>query len=227
MGNKTSIEWTDKTWNPWQGCRKVSTGCKNCYMYSDKKRYGQDPAKIVRSKTVFKAPNKWKESALVFVCSWSDFFIEDADEWRNEAWEIIRNSPHLTFQILTKRPENIKDRLPLDWPLDNVWLGVTAENQEMADKRIPILLSIPANVHFVSIEPMIGPVSLKAYHEIDWVICGGESGPGWRPMEEKWATDLMTETERSSSTYFFMKQMENRGTVPDFLDRKEFPEVKR
>ena len=113
MAENSKIQWTDHTWNPWQGCRKVSPGCLNCYMYRDKKRYGQDPATVVRSKPpTFNKPLKWHDPAKVFVCSWSDFFIEDADEWRDDAWEIMRRTPHLTYQILTKRPRNIKDRLP-------------------------------------------------------------------------------------------------------------------
>jgi len=134
-------------------------------MFRDKKRYGQDPGRIHRSSNVtFNKPLHWKESAKVFICSWSDFFLEEADEWRPEAWWIIRKCKHLTFQILTKRPENIKDRLPEGWPFENVWLGVTAENQEMADLRIPQLLQIPAAVRFVSVEPMLGSVDLS-----DWV----------------------------------------------------------
>lgn len=165
VGKDSNISWCDHTWNPWQGCRKVSPGCLNCYMYRDKKRYGHNPEKVVRSKNAtFNSPLKWKEPARVFVCSWSDFFIEDADAWRDEAWDIMRRTPHLTYMLLTKRAESIKDRLPPDWPLENVWFGVTAENQAMADRRIPILLSIPATVRFVSVEPMIGPVKFNIYH---------------------------------------------------------------
>ncbi len=135
-------------------------------MYSDKKRYGKatsSPNIVTRSNSVFSAPDKWKDPTRFFVCSWSDFFIIDADLWRDDAWQIIRDNPHLTFQILTKRPQNIKDRLPSDWPLENVWLGVTAENQAMADIRLSILQEIQAPIRFVSVEPMLGPVSLSGY----------------------------------------------------------------
>src|SRR5215472_9745754 len=128
MGGATGIEWTDATWNPWMGCRKVSPACAHCYMFSDQRRYGHDPGVIRRSKTTFDAPLRWPtEEKLVFTCSWSDWFIEDADEWRPEAWEVIRQTPHLTYQILTKRPELIADRLPADWGRGwpNVWLGVS------------------------------------------------------------------------------------------------------
>jgi len=168
---KSNIEWTDYTWNPWQGCRKVSPACDHCYMYRDKRRFGQKGSDIHRSSdATFKKPLGLPPGSRVFTCSWSDFFLEEADEWREEAWEIIRRTPHLTYQILTKRPENIKDRLPADWEENfrHVWLGVTAENQKMANKRIPILLEVPAEIRFVSIEPMIRRVNLKKVQRYCW-----------------------------------------------------------
>ncbi len=240
MSKKTGIDWTDHTWNPWQGCRKVSHGCDNCYMFRDKKRYGQNPATVIRSKpATFTSPLKWKDRARVFACSWSDFFIEEADKWRSEAWDIIRRTPHLTYQILTKRPENIKKRLPQDWPLKNVWLGVTAENQETADERLAFLLSdFPAEKRFVSIEPMLGPVNLgnalcRAWSDggltagryLDWVIAGGETGPAAREMSKEWALLLKKQCEETN-TPFFMKQMMNKAPIPDFLQRREFPSIK-
>lgn len=237
MAKNTGIAWTDHTWNSWQGCRKVSPGCANCYMYTDKKWHGQDPTTVVRSKTTFGAPFKWRNKARVFACSWADFFIEDADHWRDEAWDIIRDTQHLTYQLLTKRPENIKDRLPHDWPLPNVWLGVTAENQEMADKRIPLLLNLPAAKRFVSIEPMLGPVDLlknefvsEAWNTgivtdrpcLDWVICGGETGGGARYMEPEWALSLKEQCA-ATKTAFFMKQMTKKAPMPENLQGQEFP----
>lgn len=195
-------------------------------MYRDKKRYGHDPATVVRSKPgTFNAPLHWKERARVFVCSWSDFFIEDADSWRDEAWDIIRRTQHLDYLILTKRPENIMRRLPMDWPIWNVWLGVTAENQEQADKRLPILLSIPATLHFVSVEPMIGDINLRLGFRgtgVDWVICGGESGPDARVMDQGWALDLKKQCA-VAGVPFFMKQMSRKAPIPDFLQGREFP----
>jgi protein gp37 len=238
MAKNSGIDWTDHTWNPWQGCRKVSPGCANCYMYRDKARYGQDPTTVVRSKPgTFNAPLHWKDPARVFVCSWSDFFIEDADDWRDEAWEIMRRTPHLTYMLLTKRAENIKDRLPPDWPLKNVWLGVTAENQQTANERLAVLLfDVPATKRFVSVEPMVGPVDLghalcKAWSDggatmgryLDWVICGGESGPEAREMLPEWAL-LLKRQCASSNTPFFMKQMSRKAPIPDFLQGREFPE---
>lgn len=230
MGYYSKIDWTDHTWGCWHGCRKVSAGCVNCYMYRDKKRFGQEPTKIVRStEQTFSAPLRWHSPSKVFVCSWSDFFIEDADPWRDDAWSIIKACPHLTFQILTKRPENIKDRLPNDWPLSNVWLGVTAENQRMADLRLPMLAEIPAVVRFVSIEPMLEPVSLANHLDcIDWVICGGESGPQARTMELAWAEDNLRQC-REAQIPFFMKQVSGKTTaqtklIPAQLQVREFPE---
>lgn len=164
MGELSNIEWCQATWNPWHGCHKISPGCKNCYMFRDKERYGQDPNVVVRSKTQFEAPLKWKESRLIFTCSWSDWFIEEADVWRDEAYEIIRRTPQHTYQILTKRADRMEGRVP-NPPLPNVWLGVSVENQQYADERIPLLLDTPAAVRFLSVEPLLGPVSLAQWTE--------------------------------------------------------------
>lgn len=247
MGDKTGIEWADKTWNPWRGCHKVSQGCKNCYMFREQKQYGNDPNIVVRSKTTFNSPLKWKEPAMVFTCSWSDWFIEEADEWREEAWEVIRQTPHLTYQILTKRPGNILDRLPEDWGegWTNVWLGVSAEDQENADERIPQLLEIPAVIRFVSAEPLLGPINItdnpwwdwrytydfypKGWFPkpIDWVIVGGESGPNCRPMNPDWARSIHGQC-KEAGVAFFMKQDSGprpsmRGRISSDLWIKEFP----
>jgi protein gp37 len=260
MGKDSLIEWTDHTWNPWQGCFKVSPGCVNCYMLREKRRFGQDPHRVVRSSlSTFSKPLSWKVAAKVFSCSWSDFFVEDADQWRDEAWEIIRGCPHLTFQILTKRPENIVDRLPAYWPLPNVWLGVTTETQREADLRIPLLLRIPAVVRFISVEPMLGAVDISqflgkvngcnlycrtskdscrdqsgdCYHAndrapgLDWVICGGESGPKARAMQVEWAESLREQCA-AAGVPFFMKQMSGkvkseREKIPKSLVAKQFP----
>lgn len=248
MGENTKIEWTGTsmpdgtirpghTWNPWQGCRKVSPGCQNCYMFRDKKRFGQDPTKVVRSSdATFMKPYRWKDPVKVFVCSWSDFFIEDADEWREEAWIIMSNLQHLTFQILTKRPENIADRLPVDWPLKNVWLGVTAENQAMLEKRLPILWQLDVPVLFISCEPLLEELDFTVTNEFPyprtkpgWVICGGESGPDARHMDPRWANSLMWQAHYAGVP-FFMKQMsgstkKEREAIPDHLMIREWPQL--
>jgi protein gp37 len=246
MGLNSEILWTDSSWNPWQGCHKVSPGCDNCYMYRDKKRSGQDPTLIQRSSLkTFNSPLQWTEPARVFVCSLSDFFIEEADLWRDEAWEIIRKTPYLTYQILTKRPKNIEERLPEDWGSGwpNVWLGVTAENQEMADKRIQILLTIPSVIRFVSVEPMLGLIDFSIlsrpfdFHKspfgwnewlwkrINWVIGGGESGTNARSINPDWARSLRDQC-KDARVPFFMKQMNNKGKIPEDLMIREFPIVK-
>ena len=239
MTKNSAIEWTEHTWNPWRGCHKVSSGCKNCYMYREQKRYGNDPNKVVKAKSnTFNAPLKWIEPARVFTCSWSDFFIEEADEWRDKAWEIIRQTPHLTYQILTKRIENVLDRLPKDWGdgYDNVWLGVSVESQEF-ESRMYHLNHIPVKMRFVSAEPLLGPLYLSVYltnmiggnryHGIDWVIVGGESGPGYRKMNPEWAISLAKQCGNMQAK-FFMKQMggwpNKKGEIPPELQIFEYPE---
>lgn len=239
MSDKTGIAWTEKTWNPWQGCHKVSAGCTRCYMYAEKKRYGQDPATVVRSRPpTFNAPRRWTDPALVFTCSWSDFFIEEADAWRAEAWEIIRSTPHLTYQILTKRPERIAGCLPPNWGAGwpNVWLGTTIEHQATAYPRALWLLEAPAAVRFISAEPLIGPLDLTDIEvvapepphgprvtldalrghvkgpddlldaRVDWVIIGGESGPGARPCNVAWVRSLVRDCRRARVAAF-VKQL--------------------
>jgi len=237
---KTGIDWTDYSWNPWQGCKKISPACDNCYMFTDKKRYGQKGSDIHRSaKATFNKPLKIEAGSKVFTCSWSDFFLEEADEWRDEAWDIIRKTPHLIYQILTKRPENIKDRLPEDWEenFGHVWLGVTAENQEQADLRIPILLDTPTSKRFVSVEPMLEGVDItkiKYFRHIDWVIVGGESGEKakTREMKPEWVKKIYDDCQFTvpwSGIAFFFKQWgthkpKDIGSY-DFEKVQEFPAI--
>lgn len=131
MGKHTGIAWAECTWNPWRGCTKISAGCDHCYMYRDQARYGQDPRVVTRSKTTFRDPFRWKTPKRIFTCSWSDFFHGSADPWRDQAWDIIRQTPHHTYLILTKRPGRIPRHLPSDWGdgWPHVWLGVSVESQ--------------------------------------------------------------------------------------------------
>src|SRR3990172_5095427 len=162
MGKTTGISWATSTWNPWMGCDKVSAGCKNCYAERDMKRYGRIfNGKVVRtSDKTFNAPLKWNLPARsrIFVCSWSDFYHVDADDWRHEAWEMIRSLPQYDFLIPTKRPERIGIEGDGFMIPDNVWLGASVENQEMFDVRMQYLLDAPAKVHWLSVEPMLGPI---------------------------------------------------------------------
>ncbi len=210
MAKLSSIEWTESTWNPWHGCIKVSPGCKNCYMYRGKKRWGNDPRNVVLSRTTFEDPLSWSKPRLIFACSWSDWFVEDADSWRERAWDIIRQTPHHTYQILTKRPERALDCLPDDWGKGwpNVWLGVSIETQAYLYRK-DILRRVPAYLRFISAEPLLGPINLGSLEAIHWVITGGESGPEYRPMDSEWASSIRRQCQ-SSGVLFFHKQ--NGGT---------------
>lgn len=232
MAIESKIQWTDATWNPWHGCKKVSPGCKFCYMYRDKDRYGLDPTVVARSKTKFREPLSWKEPRLVFTCSWSDFFIDEADAWRAEAWEVIRATPQHTYQILTKRPERILEHLPPDWGdgYNNVWIGVSIESRAQAGPRLWHLAQVPAKVRFVSVEPLLGWVDLglDAYLAgpdglvdwstarrisdlIQWVIVGGESGNEsgqwrYRPCEIRWIEYIVSQCQQAGVPVF-VKQL--------------------
>lgn len=230
MGKESKIGWTESTWNPWHGCQKVSAGCKNCYMFRDKKRWGQDGSIVQRSKAgTFNAPLNWKDPKVIFTCSWSDWFIEEADAWRDEAWAIIKQTPQHTYQILTKRPERIASHLPADWSIENypnVWIGVSVENQAASDERLRYFADFDAAVKFISVEPLIDKVSLvrsidtifpnmdepmELSELVNWVIIGGESGPASgafkaRDCKEAWIADVLYECKHVGIPVF-IKQM--------------------
>jgi protein gp37 len=217
MGSKTGIAWTDATWNPWYGCTHVSPGCDN--MYAEQRRYGNNPEIVKRARpATFNAPLKWK-AGRVFTCSWSDFFISDADEWRDEAWDIIRRTPHLTYQVLTKRPVLIKSRLPKDWGdgWPNVWLGVSVENSEQL-KRLDGLKDIPNVMPWVSAEPLLEDISRELitgrYDWVRWWVWGGESGPDARTYDIDWPRNGMLALPKATH---FHKQA---GSKMSLVDRK-------
>ena len=232
MGEKTGISWTDSTWNPFVGCTKISAGCRICYFYRDAERYGFDPKRVHRSGTM-KDPLKWKEPARVFTCSWSDFFHEDIQpEWREEAWNVIRKTPHLTYQILTKRPENIMDNLPADWGngWNNVWLGVTVETAREI-WRLDEVAKIPAVLRFASYEPALGPMTYwpgQYASKIGWWIAGGESGPGFTQPKADWFRWLRDECATNRIPFFFKQwggtQKTNGVWGGDLLDGKQYHE---
>ena len=235
MGDKSKIEWTDATWNPWQGCTKVSPACEHCYMFTDMRRYGRDPSVVRKSADgTFFLPLKRRRTgeyaippgSKVFTCSWSDWFHDRADAWRPKAFSIIQERPDLTFQIVTKRTERIEECLPPDWGAGypNVWLIATVENQQWAEKRIPELLRIPAAVHGLSCEPLLGPISLAAEwlfdgcpasQSLQWIIAGGESGPGARPMHPDWARGLRNQCQNFAVPFFFKQWGEWLGALQD------------
>ena len=213
MARTSKIQWTNATWNPWHGCKKVSEGCKFCYMYRDKNRYGLDASIVMRSKTKFYDPSKWEEPKLIFTCSWSDWFIKEADDWRAEAWEIIKKNPQHTFQILTKRPERVSACLPKDWNdgYKNVWLGVSVETSKEIE-RIQLLNNIPSYLKFVSFEPLLSNINWdESFNFLDWIIIGGESGNNtgkylFRAMELSWMENLIHHSTKNSIKCF-VKQL--------------------
>lgn len=227
MSDKTIIAWTQRTWNPWRGCTKISPGCTNCYMFTAQERYGRNPAEVVRTKT-WTDPLKWQREAeasgrteRVFTCSWADWFHEDADPWRDEAWAVIRRTPNLIYQILTKRADNILSRLPADWGSDgyaNVWLGVSCEDRRYGLPRIDKLRPIPAVVRFLSVEPLLEDLGTLNLSGIDWVIVGGESGPGFRPMDLDWARSIRDQCQAASVPFFFKQSAAPRTEMGIELD---------
>jgi protein gp37 len=152
-------------------------------MFRDQRKYGHDPTLVRRtSDKTFCAPLHYKQPHIIFTCSWSDFFIEEGDAWRDDVWDVIRRTPHHIYQVLTKRPERMASCLPADWGdgWPHVWLGVTTENQKAADKRLPLLIETPAALRWVCTEPLLGPLDLSGYLEtnkIGWVVTGAETGP--------------------------------------------------
>lgn len=230
MAEKTAIAWTNRTWNPWRGCTKVSPGCKNCYMFTAQERYGRDPKIVTRTKTWGDAM-KWQRDAaaagrteLVFTCSWSDWFHADADAWRDEAWQVVRNCPNLIFQILTKRIERAAECLPADWGdgYPNVWLGTSIESGQYA-VRADNLRKIPAVVRFISYEPALGPLDDIDLTGIDWLIYGGESGPGYRPEgtaddPKRWARGIMQRCAEFGTAFFHKQSAAARTEMGIELD---------
>lgn len=193
------MDLNDKIWNPWHGCHKCSEGCQNCYAYFLDKRYGRDTNVVVKNKSGFDAPlkkdkngrYKLESGSFVRVCMASDFFVEEADEWRAAAWDFIRCRPDVTFSLLTKRAHRIKECLPRDWGdgWDNVSFSVSCENQKRLDERIPYLLDVPAKHRWVSLKPFIGEIDIAPYlatGKIETVLAGGENYLGSRPLHYEW-----------------------------------------
>ena len=187
-------------WNLWHGCSKVSPGCAHCYVYRRDESVGRD-ASVVKKTQNFNLPIKKTRDGLYKIpsgsyfntCFSSDFFHPDADEWRKDAWDMMRIRSDCHFFMITKRPERVKDLLPADWGKgwEHVTIAVTCENQAMADKRLPIYLSLPLKEYDVMVEPMLSAVNLLPYiKNIDSVSVGGESGPDARACDYNWVLDL-------------------------------------
>ncbi|MFB3041776.1 MAG: DUF5131 family protein [Candidatus Poribacteria bacterium] len=239
MMENTNITWTDSTVNFWTGCIKYSEGCQFCYMYRDQHRYGKDPTQIVRTKdATFYQAYSWKEPRQIFTCSWSDFFIPEADPWRDDAWEVIRNTAHHQWQILTKRSERIQECLPDDWGTgyENVWLGASIENEKRLYRKEE-LTSVPAKIHFLSLEPLLAPIPNLDLADIEWIIIGGESGNDkgkyrYRPCELQWIADIVSQCRRQGVPVFVKQLGTYLAKQLGLRDRKggninEFPERMR
>jgi len=229
----TTIEWTNKTWNPTTGCTKISAGCKFCYaevmhgrlnaMHHTKPskatQHYSEPFTTLRTHADFlDLPRTWKKPTKVFVNSMSDLFHEDIPlEFIQQVFKVMNECPQHTFQILTKRSERLS-RLNgiLNWT-PNIWMGVSVEDNRVL-QRIDHLLCVPAHVRWLSIEPMIFPVDLtdELLHGISWVVCGGESGPkkAIRPMKQEWVSDIQNQCARNGVSFFF-KQWGSPRNNPD------------
>lgn len=237
----SGIEWTDHTFNGWIGCTKVSEACKFCYAETNSDRFGHvekwSRDRKYLSDQNWRKPVTWNKKSpqqkgrrtRIFCASMSDIFEQHPKvkpEWRDRLWALIEATPKLDWQLLTKRPENIMSMVPKDWAFDgfppNVWMGTTVESQEMAEKRLPVLMEIPARIRFISAEPLLGPVDLTPWLSssptsqdpqhikgradgVQWVIAGGELASKARPMHPVWLR-TMRDACASVTVPFFFKQ---------------------
>lgn len=244
----TNIEWCDETVNPIVGCRKISKGCCNCYAEQMALRLAKmgprhyemvvnEGGALLRGwngRTVFtpsvlKKPDKWKKPRRIFIGSMGDIFHETVWRcWLDEVLLMVANNPRHTFIMLTKRPQRMKEFFELSAPAGppaNLWLGVSVEDQATADARIPVLLSIPAAVRFISVEPMLGQIALprnifiKNTPELvlHWIIAGPENNSGKRPYRLEWFYDLLSQC-RAAAIPFFLKTIDLEG-----IQVREFP----
>lgn len=207
MGAQSSIEWTDATWNPVTGCNKVSPGCAHCYAERIAERFRGTPAfpkgfDLSLRQDRIETPLQWKRPRRIFVNSMSDLFHEKVPlSFIKNVFETIRRADWHQFQVLTKRPSRLREiASDLIWP-ENVWMGVSVENQRFTH-RVDELRSVPAAVRFLSCEPLLGPLSLDL-GGIHWVIVGGESGPQSRPMRMEWVTSIRDQCHAAEVPFFF------------------------
>jgi protein gp37 len=210
MADNSGIEWTDATWNPVTGCTMVSQGCKNCYAARMARRLQAmgvaqyaDGFQVRTHSQLLALPTTWKQPKRIFVNSMSDLFHPEVPlEFIKRVFEVMEACPRHTFQVLTKRDQRLAEvASDLPWP-DNVWVGVSIENQSV-DGRIGGLLQVPAAVRFLSCEPLLGPIAFGNLKDIDWVIVGGESGPKARPMDGDWARAIRDHCLENQVAFFF------------------------
>lgn len=237
MAEKTGISWTDHTFNVAWGCEKISPGCKNCYADTLSHRFGEDvwgankPRKTFGAKH-WKEPLKWNKKAAeagilakVFSSSMCDNFEDHPTitAEREKLWDLIRKTPNLIWQLLTKRADRIKDNLPPDWGdgWPNVWLGVSIENNDYV-WRAEYLRDIPVVCRFISYEPALGPLHELDLTDIQWLIYGGESGDGYRPDDPSWAREVKEMCEKSGTTFFYKQTSGSRSGSNPYLDGVEY-----
>lgn len=241
MAETTEIAWTDSTFNPWWGCTKVAPGCDHCYAEALDKRtggnhWGLHTTPRPMSADNWRKPRRWQKQAekdgqsrKVFCGSMCDWTDKNAPEGqRDRLWCLIRETPMLHWQLLTKRASNIQKCLPDDWAhgYANVWLGVTVEDQEHGLRRADVLRAIPANVRFLSIEPLLEDLGEMDLSGIDWVIVGGESGHHARPMKREWVDSIRSQCRLQSVPFFFKQWGGHRdkgGCLIDGLEHKRWP----
>ena len=240
MATNSKIGWTHHTMNFWWGCNKVSDECTHCYISGIMKRAGKVPFNGPMRTKNWTAPAKWNRSAerrgeryRIFTCSMSDFFHEGADNWRDDAWNVIRTTPNLDWLILTKRPERIATHLPVDWNdgYPNVWLGTTV-GRISSLSRLKELVTIPAAIRFVSAEPLLEALDLRPHlGQLDWVITGCERAAKSkrRLMNINWIRDIDQQCRTAGVAHFFKQYYQNNKGVPaedgmlDGVARQEFP----
>lgn len=233
MGEKSGIQWTDNTFSPWHGCTKIPqvdgkpSACDFCYAERDSHRWGfdlwgKDADRRVMGEHTWNNPRRWNKKAekagvrtKVFCASMSDVFEDrrDLDEHRERLWKLIEETPHLDWQLLTKRPALMTKFAPWKtWP-DNVWAGTTTENQHWADHRLEHLAKVPARIRFISAEPIFEPIDIRKWLPmLSWVITGGESGPHARPADIAWVKSLRDQCVEAGVPFFF-KQWTKAGSI--------------
>lgn len=235
MASKSPIEWTESTWNPVTGCKKISPGCKNCYAERLSKRLkamGQpnyrNGFKLTLQPHMLELPLKWKKPQTIFVNSMSDLFHVDVPlEYVQRVFDVMDRAYWHRFQVLTKRADRLEEvSSQLNWS-PNIWMGVSVESQKYVE-RIDNLRNSGAKVKFLSLEPLLGPLKNLNLQNIDWAIVGGESGYGARPMEVDWVLDIRRQCEESEVPFFF-KQWGgfNKKKTGRMLEGRTYDEMPR
>jgi protein gp37 len=235
LSDKSKIEWTDATWNPVTGCTRVSPGCDHCYALRFAERWRNVPGSyfakgfdVTLRSQMLSRPLHWKKPRRIFVNSMSDLFhAKVPDNFIGRVFDVMEEADWHVYQILTKRPERmrrfIRCRFGTRKVPRQIWLGTSVENNAFA-WRADMLRDVNVGVRFLSIEPMLGPVNLVSLRSMSWVIAGGESGPGYRPMEVRWVRHLRDRCERMGIAFFF-KQW-HKGATGRELDGRvwnQFP----